>query len=381
MAGLAIIVGGATVFWQISQARPEVSTSFETKMVGRGAIVSKVTATGSLSALVTVQIGSQVSGRIRELHADFNTEVTKGQVLAQLDAQLFKASVAQAAANYAAATASLARAEALALEADRNAERFDQLARRKLVAAADAESAFASKEVARADVASAKANVLQTKASLTHARVNLGYATIVSPIDGVVVSRDVDVGQTVAASLQAPVLFEIAEDLRRMQVHTSVAEADIGSLQPGIDATFTVDAYPGQVFAGTVRQIRNAASMVQNVVTYDAVIDVANPELMLKPGMTANVTFVVAKRPYSLRVPNAALRFRLPSSAAEADGRRAVYVLSGGRPVRVPVQIGISDGRFTEIVAGALDVGAAVVVGRADDARGARRRSGVPKLL
>ena len=358
-----VLVTGTIAFWATVPGAPK-APSYVTSVADRGVITSRVTATGTLSALVTVQVGSQVSGRIRELNADYNANVSKNQILARLDPQLFEAALAQAQANYAAAKATLTRTEALALDKARGAQRSQSLVDRRLIALADAESAQASAKVALADVAAARAGLQQSRAALEHARINLGYTTITSPIDGVVISRNVDVGQTVAASLQAPVLFEIAEDLRRMQVHTSVAEADIGALRPGQTATFTVDAHPTLSFSGSVRQIRNAAAMVQNVVTYDAVIDVLNPDLNLKPGMTANVAFIVAEAPNALRVPNAALRFR-PEGDRGVD-LRAVYILRSGQLERIPIDVGISDGRYTEVVSGAVEAGDRVVIGRAE---------------
>jgi HlyD family secretion protein len=215
--------------------------------------------------------------------------------------------------------------------------------------------------------------VAQARAALSQARVNLAYTDIRSPTSGVVISRNVDVGQTVAASLQAPTIFVIAEDLAKMQVDTSVAEADVGRLKAGMAATFTVDAYPGETFRGKVRQIRNAPQTVQNVVTYDAVIDVDNPELKLKPGMTANVTFVYAEKDDVLKVPNSALRFRPPpallgdakgSGAAAkpgASGQRTVWTLAGDKPEPEKVKTGISDGSFTEVMEGNLEVGEVVI--------------------
>jgi HlyD family secretion protein len=284
------------------------------------------------------------------------------------------------------------------------------------VAQADAETAQATAEAARASVQAADGAVAQAQAALDEAAVNLAYTHIHSPTDGVVISRSVDVGQTVAASLQAPTLFVIAEDLAKMQVDTSVSEADVGRLRAGMPATFTVDAYPGEPFRGTVRQVRNAATTTQNVVTYDAVIDVANPELKLKPGMTASVTFVYAERKDVVKVPNAALRFRpqagtpgferasgavpprsaapppgglmglggpppgpggpppgpaaqaaAPRAARGASPARTVWAVRDGRPVPVQVEIGLSDGSATELVKGELREGDRVVT----DATGA----------
>jgi HlyD family secretion protein len=297
--------------------------------VQKGNVTAKVTASGTLSAIVTVQVGAQVSGRIAEIPkgVDFNAKVTKGEVIAKIDPQLFEAAVEQAQANYNASVASLNKAKVQAADAVRIAKRSKALLADKLVAQADYDTAQATADAAEAQVKAADAAVEQNRASLHMAQVNLGYTTIVSPIDGVVISRAVDVGQTVASALQTPTLFTIAEDLRKMQVDTSVAEADVGRLRDQMSATFTVDAYPGERFTGTVRQIRSAPQTVQNVVTYDAVIDLENPELRpgelkLKPGMTANVTFIWAERDNVITVPNAALRFRPPGMQGGGRGNR-----------------------------------------------------------
>jgi HlyD family secretion protein len=272
----------------------------------------------------------------------------------------------------------------------RQLARTKSLAERKLVADAELDTAQANSEMAQAGVAAASGRVEQTKAAYHQAQVNLTYTEISSPIDGVVISRSVDVGQTVAASLQSPILFTIAEDLRKMHVDTSVAEADVGKLEDGMKATFYVDAYPTERFDGRVRQIRNAPTTVQNVVTYDAVIDVDNPDLKLRPGMTANVTFVYAERPDALRVPNAALRFkptpemlgqstagaaadpsRTNVSTVRARGagaspqakstKRTVYTLENGKPSPVEITIGITDGSHTELVEGPLAEGTKLI--------------------
>ncbi|HVI92482.1 MAG TPA: efflux RND transporter periplasmic adaptor subunit, partial [Anaeromyxobacter sp.] len=284
----ALVAGGLAVYRSFH--RPPALT-FETQPADRGGVVAKVTATGTLSALVTVQVGSQVSGRLAQVLVDYNSPVKKGQLIARIDPQLFEAAVEQARANLVAARGNLAKARAQAIDADRQAKRSATLAEQKLVSEADRDTAQANADAARAQVEASNGDVAQAEASLHQAQVNLAYTRIVSPTDGVVISRNVDVGQTVAASLQAPTLFVIAEDLSRMQVDTNVAEADVGKLQDGMDATFTVDAYPTERFRGKVRQIRNAPQTVQNVVTYDAVIDVPNPDLKLRPGMTANVSF------------------------------------------------------------------------------------------
>jgi HlyD family secretion protein len=397
---LAVLVSVGAGVWRWRAGHHPPPVQFDTATVDRGRIVSRVTATGTLSALVTVQVGTQVSGTVLKLLVDFNSPVKKGQLIAKIDPRLFQAALEQARANDAVAAGNLVKAEAQERDAARQFERQKSLLDRKLIAQADFDTAQANLDVARGQTAAARGAVAQAKAALSQAQVNLNLTSIVSPTDGTVISRSVDVGQTVAASLSAPTLFVIAKDLRQMQVDTSVAEADVGRLSPGMPATFTVDAFPGERFKGQVRQIRNAPQTVQNVVTYDAVIDVDNPDLKLRPGMTANVTFVAAEKDDVLRVPNAAMRFRpgpeifaalgmpapapvpggarahgggAPGSAgghpraggARADGpsdRRTVWVLGGGRPRMVPLQIGLSDGSTTEVVQGELHEGDAVIV-------------------
>src|ERR1017187_1874649 len=309
----AVLIAVSVGWIQMAKARSRKQVRFETVKVDRGRIVAQVTATGTLSAIVTVQVGSQVSGAIAALHADFNSPVKKGELIAKIDDRLFVAAVEQAKANLAAAQGNLAKAKAQAVDAERQYQRDVILAARRLIADADRDTAQTTSEADKAAVDAAVGAVEQAKAQLNQAQVNLDYTNITSPKDGTVISRNVDVGQTVAASLQAPVLFLIAEDLCKMQVDTSVAESDIGRIKSGSPATFTVDAYKSERFTGVVRQVRINPQTVQNVVTYDAVIDVANTDLRLLPGMTANCTFVYDQKDDALRVPNAAMRFRPPN--------------------------------------------------------------------
>ncbi|MGE0679685.1 MAG: efflux RND transporter periplasmic adaptor subunit [Candidatus Binatia bacterium] len=316
----------------------------------------------------TVQVDS---GRIQQIFVDFNAPVQKGQLIAKIDPQLFGAAVEQARANTVAAQGNLTKAQAQAVDAERQYRRARALAERQLIALADVDTAETNAQAAQAQIEAAKGGVAQAQAALHQAQVNLAYTNIVSPTNGVVISRNVDVGQTVAASLQAPTLFLIAEDLAKMQVDTSVAEADVGKLQAGMSAIFTVDAYPNEPFTGKVRQIRNAPQNVQNVVTYDAVVDVENAELKLKPGMTANVTFIYAEKDQTLRIPNAALRFRpspefltqmsqgVAGKARESASldRRTVWVLRDKKPEVILLKTGISDGTFTEMVEGDVHLG------------------------
>jgi HlyD family secretion protein len=293
--------------------------------------------------------------------------VKKGQVLATIDPQLFNAALAQASANEKAALANVAKAKAQYADAERKRVRAAQLAEKEYLAQAELETAVADAEIAKASIEAAEAAVSQARAQRQQAQVNLELTTITSPIDGVIISRAVDVGQTVAASLQSPTLFTIAEDLATMQVHTSVAEADVGKLKDGLGATFTVDAFPNRQFTGRISQLRYAAQVVSNVVTYDAVIDVQNPELLLRPGMTANVSFITQEARDVLKVPNAALRFRLEAQGKPTveSGKRALTVLRDGKPERVSVATGVTDGSFTEVLSG-LDEGTQVVTDRAD---------------
>lgn len=367
---VAVAAGGAAV--ARSRARTD-APAWETAAVDRGDVVVRVTASGTLAARRTVLVSSQVSGRLKELHADYNDLVAKGDLLARIDPQPFEAAVAQAQANTAAARANVAKARAKVADLERQLERRRVLLERKLIAQEEWESGQAELEIARAEASAADANLAQGKAALDQARFNLSNTAIRSSIDGIVVSRDVDVGQTVAASLQAPTLFTIAEDLKLMEVQAHVSESDVGRIANGMTATFTVDAWPGERMEGTVRQVRNAATTTQNVVTYDVILDVENPELRLRPGMTANVTFVVSERRDVLRVANAALRFR-PAGAQAAPGgagaggaarggavpapdRRVVHAVAAGQLRPVPVRVGVTDGSYTEIVEGSLEAG------------------------
>lgn len=366
---LALAAGGA--WWWLQQGGPAAASRYESAEVTRGPLAARVTATGTLSPRVEVQVGSQVSGRIQELLADFNSTVKAGQVIARIDPRIFEAEVAKARANRLAARAAVARAEADLVDARQKQERASAMAARGIGSQAEADTTLAAQQAAEASLASARATLAQTEAVLGQAETNLGYTTIVSPIDGIVISRQVDVGQTVAASLQTPTLFTLAGDLRKMEVHTHVAEADVGRLEPDMKVEFSVDAYPLERFRGTIREIRYAPETVQNVVTYDAVVAVENPGLLLRPGMTADVSFVVAERADVLLVPNGALRFQPPAEvlagvekppATDAE-QRVVWVRDGDERIRPAlVRIGITDGRRTEVVAG-LAAGEHVLTG------------------
>jgi HlyD family secretion protein len=296
-----VVVGTAGYFLFFNSDSAEIK--YRTEKVTRGDVTILVRATGTINPMRTVQVGSQVSGIIEKIYVDFNSEVTKGQMIAQIDSTALNASVKQADAN-------VERNQAQVNDAKRNFTRTTELFKKNLVSQADLDATTTAYE-------SAIAQLKQTQAALDQSRVNLRYAIIRAPIDGVVISRDVDVGQTVASSFQTPKLFSIANDLRRMQVEASVDEADIGQIIIGQEVTFTVDAYPDEQFSGSVSQVRLSPITVQNVVTYTVIIDVPNPDLKLRPGMTATVSILVNKRENVLRVPTLAIRFQPPQEVLE----------------------------------------------------------------
>ena len=311
------------------------TVQYTTTAVERGDIVDVVGATGTLQAVTTVQVGSQVSGTIASLDADFNSRVRKDQVVARLETSTLDARLSQAQANLVAARANVEKARATVSDMKQKFDRARQLAAENLLPASDLETARSNYEGAVAGLRGAEAEVAQSAAAVQQARVDLGHSVIRAPIDGVVVARNVDVGQTVAASLQAPTLFVIANDLSRMQVNASIDEADIGRVRPGLDVTFHVDAYPNETFTGRVEQVRLQPITVQNVVTYNTLIAVDNPGQRLMPGMTATVSVIVQKRDNVLRLPAAALRFR-PEGWRPGAGRRARRTAAGDRRRRGP---------------------------------------------
>ncbi len=388
---LATVAGGGWFGWHTWQGDRKREATWVTEPVQRATLVEKVTATGTLQPMVTVLVGSIVSGRIMKLGADFNSRVTEGELLAELDPSMFRAQVLQARAQRAAAVAGVVRAKARLRDAGRAVDRLKQLFPQHLATQAEYDTALATRDAAVADVDAAKADVQQAQASLDLAQTNLDHTLIYAPVSGVVLQRSVDVGQTVAASLSAPTLYTLAADLEKMQLHASVDEADIGRLRAGLDATFTVDAFSGETFRGKVRQLRFAPQVIQNVVTYDAVVDVDNPGEKLRPGMTATVTFETRRADDVLAVPNAALRFKMP--AGDGDGKKAaktekneaplqaphVYKLDKtGQPKLVALETGITDGRLTEIKHGKVDVGDGVVVRKIEDGKGAASSSALP---
>jgi HlyD family secretion protein len=359
---ILIIIAVAGYFFLLRGKGQE--PQFRTDKVTRGDIEMAVTATGTVNPVTTVLVGTQVSGTIKNIYVDFNSPVKKGQLIARIDPALFEAQVNQARANLLSAKANLEKAEASEVDSKRTMERNKELLSKNLIAQSDFDTAETNYETAKASVSAAKSQVAQSEAALSLTETNIFYTKIVSPVDGIVVSRNVDVGQTVAASFQTPTLFSIAQDLTKMQIDTNVAEADIGNVKVGEDVEFTVDAYPDITFKGKVWQVRNAPITVQNVVTYDVVIQVDNPELKLKPGMTANVSIIISVKKDVLKIPNAALRFKL-SEKTKAPAQQkgsAVWILEQGNPKRVPITTGISDGSYTELVSGDIKEGQEMIV-------------------
>ncbi len=363
---LALLV--LTVLGLVLAKKKDHGPVFKTVMASRGEIKSAITATGTVNPVTTVLVGTQVSGTIKSIYADFNSVVKKGQLLALIDPTTFDAQLSEARANYLSARANLDKAAATEVDAKRTMERNKKLVSKNLIAQSDFDTSETNYETSRASVEAAKGQVAQTLAAMKFARTNLIYTRIVSPVNGTVVARNIDVGQTVAASFQTPTLFSVARDLKKMQIDTSVDEADIGNVKAGQDVEFTVDAYPDTTFKGKVTQVRINPTMVQNVVTYDVVVSVDNAALLLKPGMTANVMVITAVKKDVLRVPNAALIFRLPN-ATKTEVKKSkksgpgVWVLDQDKPKRVALKPGLTDGNFTEVVAGDLKQGDPVIIG------------------
>lgn len=313
---ILLLAGGGGYYYFYTQKAQ--APKYKTAPAAIRDIRSTVTASGTASAVKTILVGTQVSGTIKELFVDFNSAVKKGQVLAQLDAAIFESQVEQAQANILYQKANLEKAETSLAEARRNLERNRQLFAGNFIAKNDLDLAETNHRAALAQVKAVQAQIDQGRGALKQAEINLKNTRILSPVDGIVISRNVDVGQTVASSFQTPTLFNIAQDLTNMQISASIDEADIGRVKEGMPVEFTVDAYPDLVFKGQVSQIRNAPVTVQSVVTYEVIVRVANPDLLLKPGMTANVSVVVEHKRGILSVPNAALRFRPPEKVLAA---------------------------------------------------------------
>lgn len=374
LLALAVLSGAA--YWFYGRSSNEIS--YKTSKVLRSNLRSVIQATGSLDAVETVDVGTQISGTVKEIYVDYNSEVKKGQLIAEIDSATQEADVTQAEANLMSARADLMNSEAVLVNAEKSLARTRQLAEKDLIAAADVDTDEKTYLTARAEVAASKAKVRQYEAALTKSKINLGYTKIYSPVDGVVVSKSVEKGQTVAASYQTPSIAEIAKDLSQMQVEVDVDEADIGNVREGQKAIFTVDAHPDDPFEGKVTQVRFSPTTTDNVVTYVVIVKVSNDRELLMPGMTANVSLIVEDRDDVLTVPNSAFRFKpvveentAVNQGPPGSGKRtiaevtapAVYVFDGKKKlIKIEVDKGITDGQNTEIISG-LKEGDEVITG------------------
>ncbi len=385
VVGALVFIGvvGGWVYGVKRAAQPV--TIYRFAKIERGAITASVSATGTVNPVTSVQVGTQVSGQIKELLVDFNSTVKRGQLIARIDPETFMYRVRQAQADAEAARSAVVRAQVNEAIAKRDLERTKELVKRNFVSPAELDAHQSAFDLAAAEVRTAQATVQQREAQRASAQVDLARTEIRAPVDGVVIKRSVDVGQTVAASLQAPELFVIARDLRDMQVETSIDEADVGRVRAGQAATFTVDAFPGRTFSGTVSQVRKSATSVQNVITYTVLVTAANADQVLMPGMTANVRIVIDTREAVLKVANGALRFRPTGEAAAgaAQGKGAarneaskglgaggsgaararLWVLVEGKPQPIDVRVGLSDGAFTEVEGEGVTEGMEVIAG------------------
>ncbi|SFN34148.1 HlyD family secretion protein [Formivibrio citricus] len=363
------LLGGGYALYRQAKA-PKPGERYLTAEVTQGPVAQTVSANGTLNPVKLVSVGTQVSGTVKTLYTDFNARVKENQILAQLDDSLLRAQLGQSEANLVSARASLALAQS-------NFARIDKLFKQEYVSRQEYDQSHQALQAAQAAVA-------QTTAAVQKDRTNLGYSTIRSPVSGIVISRDVDVGQTVAASLQTPTLFKIAQDLRKMQIDSSFAEADVGQIKAGQNVSFRVDAFPGREFKGEVKEVRLNPTTQQNVVTYNVVVSVDNPEEILLPGMTAYVNIHLAARDNTVLIPSTALRFRptagnknsgagkpasgRASEARQGGGQRGegrgntVYVLQDNQPKAVRIKLGIGDGKFSELVEGDLKPGDRLIV-------------------
>ncbi len=359
--------------------------------VDRGEIVATIAATGTVEPTTKVLVGSQVSGTVMKWYMDFNAPVKVGDLLLELDPERYKTEVMRGRAAIKTAEARIEEARVRGKDARREEMRLGELRKRNAASDNEYKIAQATADAADATLHAAEATLDSVKAELNSSEVDLGRTRIICPIDGVVVSRDIDAGQTVAASFQAPTLYTIASDLRKMEVQANVAESDIGKIHDGMEARFRVDAFPERRFDGRVSQVRYNPTIVDNIVTYVTIIDVENPDLLLRPGMTATVTFEVAKVANALRVPNAALRFtpeaprasndtRAPGPSQGSDHKPKIYRLADGKPMPVSVEIGLTDGSFTEVLGSAVADGEKIIVERRWGVGGAAGGSRGPRM-
>lgn len=388
--GLISLIGAGGFYGYREWLGPKEPPKYKSVEVGRGDLIATVSATGAIEPLLKVVVGSQVSGTVTKWYADFNDRVTENMVLAELDRDRFQAALQQRTASVAVARARVEEAQAKLAEATLDQERIRNAFQRAAASDFELQSAIQNETALRAALHAAEAQVEAAEADRRQAEVELSKTIIRSPIDGIVISRDVDAGQTVAASLSSPTLFTIANDLSKMRVNAAVSETDIGAIRDGMAVEFRVDAYPGRKYRGVVAQVRFKENVVDNVVTYTTLIDVENEDLSLRPGMTATVQFETAKAEDVLRVPNQALRFDPNPQAAPASGggfwgpparghgpARRVFKLVGAELIETPLELGLSDGAFTEVKSGDLKLGDLIVT-ELDFSAGRTSSSGRP---
>ena len=369
-----LVVCGVGYYWRGNKSD---MSEFTTHKLARGNITEKVTATGIINPISTINVGTQVSGTIKEIYVDYNSEVKKNQMLALIDPDLFEAKVAQQRAALDIAKAQVLLQESTVKYNEKNLQRIRKLHNQKYSADKELDLAEKDYDTSVAQLALNKAQVEQAEASLQSAETELRYTKIISPVDGIVVSKAVEVGQTVAASFQTPTLFNVAEDLTKMQIEASVVEADIAKVKEGQVVEFSVDSFPDEIFYGMVTQVRNEAITTSNVVTYEVIIEIDNRDLRLKPGMTANVEVITAQKENVLLVPNKALRFTYDDGTSLTKKRykdKGLWILEKGKPVRVSITTGVYDDDFTEVTNANLDEGEEIIL-EEKDSTAARARA------
>lgn len=374
----AFLLGAAVYFSSSNGSKP----NYVTEELKRGTIVQKVTASGVINPISTVNIGTQVSGTIAEIFVDYNSEVKKNQLLAQIDPSLFEATVTQRRAALEIAKAELEVVKNDIVYYEKHLARIKKLNSSRYSADKELEAAQRDYDNAIVQKALKEAQILQAEAVLQSAEIDLRYTRIISPVDGIVVSKEVEVGQTVAASFQTPTLFYVAEDLTKMQIEASVVEADIAKVKEGQTVEFSVDSFPDQIFYGMVTQVRNEALNTSNVVTYEVIIEINNKDLLLKPGMTANVDIITSEKDNVLLAPNKALRFYVADENGETKryANKGIWLLEKGKPVRVSVATGVSDDNYTEVASDKLGEGAKVILeDKSNSKKAAQMRMRMPR--
>lgn len=372
-----ILISIIAVIWAAVAIGKNLQSQNKYKLspVERKTIVQKVEASGTINAVNTVTVGSQVSGMIKNIYVDYNSKVKKGQLLAQIDPSLFQAQVNQARGSLNAAAANYQKTKSTLIYDEANYKRYKELYKKNYVSKNDMELAQVTYRADSAALNANSANIQNTRATLQNNLTNLKYTRIISPIDGVIVSRAVEVGQTVAASFQTPTLFTVAQDLTKMHIEVSVSEADIGKVKEGQRAEYTLDGYPNETFVGTVTQVRLASTTVSNVVTYTVVVGVDNKKNILKPGMTANVSIITGKKDNVLCVDNAAMRFTPKDiTGGKKFDKQGIWVLRHNKPQRININTGITDSDYTEVISEEIKDGDSVIVGNSEKSKSSMQR-------